>query len=599
MKTSLLNQLQVILCAIILVGCGGGGTDTTGPVTTPPVGTNPQPVVLNVTALDGYLQNAHVYIDLNENYQFDETEPSAMTDANGQVSFTVTDIAEGLIKPIIVEAVAGQTIDLSTGLSVAQSYTMVAPPASEVVSPLTTLAQLNFVHGQFSDIDSAISEVKTQLGLSQDSNLMADYLASGSADETLYAIARALVTQLPQDPSTLFDGSANPQAYETLMSRANSIATAVQQAISAGAQPRSIFITINEDGTVTANELTIEDAMAFINDVQVWSDAFNFEFVQASSEFAHQVEAAAQLAQADTSELFNMLARYAEGGLVSIKANLYREWDASLFVAGSSGTVTTVKDAQSGVESIVIDAQLDDKSVVATISLSSEQTNTAGLTAMLDSNTVTIQIHQGSELVLDSETYFPLKLALSTTIDTKSDTEALHFVGNALIDTLSLTTSTGENVVGLSQVALSGLFQIDQSQSFNAAMNIELHSSLQDDQLHIELLLVSVTLDATFTGVPNAYITIQANLGDSSSALVMQLGYGDRYIILTLSGNVDDAQLVLTNAMGMTLTLNLAVPQNAQDRGVLVMGAEPIASVDKVDGHYVLTFSDGTTLTLF
>lgn len=600
MKITSLGKFFILLATLVFTGCGGGGSSsTTTPEPTPPVDINPEPTVLTVTAVDGYLQNARIYIDLNENYMFDEVEPSGMSDTAGQVTFTLTEVAEGLIKPIIVEAIEGQTIDISTGLPVAKSYSMVAPPASEVVSPLTTLAQLSLVHTQQADIESAVATIKTQLGLPADADIMADYLSTTDGNESLYAIARSIVQLLPENAATLFSGQVDSETINTLMTTAGNIATAINDAIAAGAMPGAIFITLHENGSATATELTMEHAMAFIEDVQVWSDAFTLDFIQASSQFTNQVQAAAQLAQADTSELFSMLARYSEGGLLAVKANLFREMDAGVFVSGSTGTVTTSRNNETGVETIVIDAMLDDKSVAATITLSSEEATKATLTATMDSNTVTIMVSEGSELVLDGDTYIPLRLALNTTMDPKADSGALHFVGMALLDTVSLSKSDGESVIALSEMALSGLFDVDGQESFSAALHIRLNSTLVDDQLHIEVLTITLQLDADFANVPDAYLILDVSLGGQSDVLSLVLGYGDRKITITFASTNDVSEVVVTNAMGMTLTLDLTLQQNADNRGVLVMGIEQIATVSTVDGHYVVTFTNGTSITLF
>lgn len=601
MKTLPFSNLLLLLTTLILTGCGGGGgTTAPDPVEPPPTDNTPDPVVLTVTAVDGYLENARIYIDLNENYSFDETEPNGMSDANGQVTFTLTDIAEGLLKPIIVEAVEGQTIDKSTGLRVSQSFTMVAPAGSEVVSPLTTLAQLSLTQGQQADIASAIEAIKTQLGLPADADIMADYLNAESGSGSLYAIARSIVPLLPQDPATLFTGEVDSATVETLMSTATNVATAVLDAIAAGAEPGSIFVILSENGTATAAELTMEDAMAFIEDVQVWSEAFSFDFIQAASEFTYKVQAGAAIAESDTEALLNMLARYSEGGLLAVKTGLYREFDASLFVSGSSGTVTTAKNGETGVETVSIDAQLDDKTVVATITLSQQQSSTAALVSTLDSNTVVIEISEGSELVIDSDSYIPQKLSLQATIDTKSQNDQVHFAGALLIDTVTLVKSDGEStVISLSKIAISGLFDVAGQESFSGSLEMTLNSTLVDDALHIEVITIVLKLDADFAGVPDAYLVLDVSLGSQADEFSLVLAYGERKITLTFASTDDASELVVTNAMGMTLTLDLTLQQNAEHRGVLVMGIEQIASVSKEGGHYVVTFNDGTSVTLF
>ena len=44
---------------------------------------------LEVQVMDGYLTNAHVWLDVNSNHQFDQGEPQAYTDDNGIAKINV------------------------------------------------------------------------------------------------------------------------------------------------------------------------------------------------------------------------------------------------------------------------------------------------------------------------------------------------------------------------------------------------------------------------------------------------------------------------------------------------------------------------------
>ncbi len=65
--------------SLALVACGGGGGGDSGdnPVT-PPV----QKMAISGKAIDGYVQGATAYLDLNFNRKLDEGEPSAVTEVS-------------------------------------------------------------------------------------------------------------------------------------------------------------------------------------------------------------------------------------------------------------------------------------------------------------------------------------------------------------------------------------------------------------------------------------------------------------------------------------------------------------------------------------
>ena len=69
-------RISVLAMAVAMaVGCGGGGGGEDSA---------PAPQSLEVTAIDGYLSGAQVWLDVNGNKALDEGEPSAITDATGK-----------------------------------------------------------------------------------------------------------------------------------------------------------------------------------------------------------------------------------------------------------------------------------------------------------------------------------------------------------------------------------------------------------------------------------------------------------------------------------------------------------------------------------
>ncbi|MEZ8826558.1 hypothetical protein AB6E04_19555, partial [Vibrio amylolyticus] len=124
------------LAASVLTGCGGG--DGGSSVTTPVPSPTPTPVqqqYYDVTVIDGYLQNAHVFMDTNDNGQYDAGEPSGKTLDGGAVSLEVTSTTDSSEHLLYALATKENTVDESTGKRVSQDFVLTALPGSQVVTP--------------------------------------------------------------------------------------------------------------------------------------------------------------------------------------------------------------------------------------------------------------------------------------------------------------------------------------------------------------------------------------------------------------------------------------------------------------------------------
>ncbi|WP_429183221.1 hypothetical protein [Aeromonas rivipollensis] len=126
--------------SLALVACGGGGGDG---------GSDTQPVTktaIQGKAIDGYVQGATAYLDLNFNRQLDEGEPNAVTSNTGDYRLELTEAQEECAQyvPLVVDVPVG-AVDLDLG-PVEQAYQMVLPPKFKPltqddfyhVTPLTT-----------------------------------------------------------------------------------------------------------------------------------------------------------------------------------------------------------------------------------------------------------------------------------------------------------------------------------------------------------------------------------------------------------------------------------------------------------------------------
>ena len=154
----------------IIAGCGGGGS-------------TPATSILGKVA-DGYLVNATVFMDKNNNYQLDAGEPSTTTDANGAFTLNI-DSADLGKYPIVAMAIKGQTIDRDINAAVSNSYVMSAPAgATGFISPMSTLIREKMAVNQGMTLNDAMIQLRNQMNLPLGIDMMADYVVASQSGTT-------------------------------------------------------------------------------------------------------------------------------------------------------------------------------------------------------------------------------------------------------------------------------------------------------------------------------------------------------------------------------------------------------------------------------
>lgn len=205
------TRMMPLALAVALTACGGGGGGSASSGNGSGSGSAQlvTSTTLNGVAVDGYLQNAKVCLDLNDNLVCDSGEPSATTGANGSYSLTAPSLEAANSHRVIVEAVAGTTIDADApGAPIGQSYVLVAPIGQHaVVSPIGTLLHHLQQRGQTQT--GAQTQLRQLLALSDGVDLRADFAAPGASAEQQYlhdmarVVARQLATGLTAVQSEL------------------------------------------------------------------------------------------------------------------------------------------------------------------------------------------------------------------------------------------------------------------------------------------------------------------------------------------------------------------------------------------------------------
>ena len=147
-------------------------------------------------AIDGYLVDAEVYIDRNENGLPDNDEKlKQLTNESGVIAIPVKD--RGF--DVIVEAIVGKTRDSDKGGTIDQSFRLVANGGGSVITPFTTIAKAQ---------NKTLQELATELGYDVDV-LSQDYIAlkaSNPEAKKVHLFARSVVSELNKDlESDIFD----------------------------------------------------------------------------------------------------------------------------------------------------------------------------------------------------------------------------------------------------------------------------------------------------------------------------------------------------------------------------------------------------------
>jgi hypothetical protein len=210
----------MITLAALLTACGGGSSDSgesggSGASSqTPASGAEEQS--FSGIVIDGYIGNAVVCLDLNNNLQCDPDEPSARTSSDeadfGSYSFTTTETV-----PSGTQVLAEVGIDATdeTRGPVSKPFNLLAPSEQPgVVTPLTTLVSQEIIDsGKTLSPTEAEEAVKTNLGFSEDTELLEnDFVAAD--DSSLIATAEVIADALAIAKETLTENDVSSDSLD-------------------------------------------------------------------------------------------------------------------------------------------------------------------------------------------------------------------------------------------------------------------------------------------------------------------------------------------------------------------------------------------------
>ncbi|WP_434145555.1 hypothetical protein [Photobacterium leiognathi] len=170
-----------------LSGCGGGDSDgeiskTKNPIPESAVTSD----VYSIKAVDGYLRNAEVWLDINGNSLHDKNEPFAISKDGGVADLDVSGIDNPEQYSVMVKAIAGKTVDEDTvtetnkaGVPITKPFVLSAPAGESIISPLSTLVQIN-MNNQMTK-EEALAKVAQDLNI-ETSTILSDYVESNLGD---------------------------------------------------------------------------------------------------------------------------------------------------------------------------------------------------------------------------------------------------------------------------------------------------------------------------------------------------------------------------------------------------------------------------------
>lgn len=237
-KTCKLSRTLLIAIPLtfVLIGCGGGSGSGSG-------SRSGSSTSITGTVVDGPIEGAFVFLDLNGNLEHDGGEPiSSVTDASGQYkidssALTSEQLAQALLVTHIPETAkdaddAGKTL-LEAGktgftlMSPLSAYadssgTVPAAVSDAFVSPLTTLVA-NEITFNGSTLADARIKVKNDYGLSADP--MVNFVAQNNS--ALGAKARTVATALGTAKQSATEQNTTSSSTISLKEQLASVATVV------------------------------------------------------------------------------------------------------------------------------------------------------------------------------------------------------------------------------------------------------------------------------------------------------------------------------------------------------------------------------------
>lgn len=208
------TRLAALVLTLTLTACGGSG------------GGGSLAHMLGGLAVDGYLQGATVFLDLNRNGTLDTGEPSTTTDTNGRYTLDYSAVT-GTVTGVPIVIIGG--VDSDTGFTFTGKLSASADTATsaQVVTPLTTMVDALVAQHLAADTTAAKQMVASALGLTVD-QLATDPVAAIANTPGVYTTTVALQRAIQMLATANANPGETPHAAQERVVRALAVAISSQ-----------------------------------------------------------------------------------------------------------------------------------------------------------------------------------------------------------------------------------------------------------------------------------------------------------------------------------------------------------------------------------
>lgn len=375
MKTNGSIALAVAVSTLFLIGCSQSSSSKSNN------NDSTSKTLVTGTVAVGYLENAKVCLDTNDNKQCDEDEPTGYTDSYGVYEFEA-DADDVATYNVIVE-ITTETTDTSLITSenpdgyVTNPYVLTSPVGeNDFISPITTLVQNELDTDPNTDLEEAEQEIADALDIDVE-DIYTDY-NDDSELETVQEVSEAIVNTI---------GDALEDFEETDAYTGENIEEIITIATETAADNLEEIIEAVEEAQ-SDNEVTVEEindiADSFSDDIEATAADLEDEIEQ--QELAEEAESVTPKSVFDegifslefSTELagsyYSYSSSYNESDLIA-KAICSKTWDDSSVLndhACEDGILGTTISSTSDATAWVLEGDLFTEITFDTVSIQSE-----------------------------------------------------------------------------------------------------------------------------------------------------------------------------------------------------------------------------------
>ncbi|GLS92021.1 hypothetical protein GCM10007916_30910 [Psychromonas marina] len=235
----------------------------------------PEPVTTySVRAIDGYLRNAMVWLDIDGDFQLDEGEPQAVSSEGGNAVLDISNTPNPENYSVVVKAIVGETVDEDTitetnpeGVATTTPFLLSAPAGQTVVTPLSTLVNIKMLNGLSQQ--QATKEVAADLGIAEDA-LLGDYIEDKQGDIASKANAIVELDLLPESEAEMQEMSEDDSALDEQLEEDLEVIKSLtdEQRIVVDDEGKRIIATnidSDDDGIIDEKDVFPEDATEWLD----------------------------------------------------------------------------------------------------------------------------------------------------------------------------------------------------------------------------------------------------------------------------------------------------------------------------------------------